>query len=84
MYLYMPIPRRAKHKHAWAWLEMLDMQGLIKGEPWHIKAQHVKDTIEESHPNLFEGNPTQFDVYRLDWRTLTDMMGDDLVARPQR
>ena len=78
MYLYMPIPRRAKHKHAWAWLEMLDMKGLIKGEPWHIKARHVKDTIRESHPNLFEGSPTQFDVYRLDWRTLTQMMGDDL------
>ncbi len=78
MYLYMPIPRRAKHKHAWAWLEMLDMKGLIKGEPWHIKARHVKDTIRESHPGLFEGAPTQFDVYRLDWRTLTQMMGDDL------
>ncbi|MGH1480438.1 MAG: hypothetical protein ACRBM6_17205 [Geminicoccales bacterium] len=78
MYLYMPMPRRAKHKHAWAWLEMLDMKGLIRGDPWHIKAKHVKDTIRESHPNLFDGNPTQFDVYRLDWRTLTQMMGDDL------
>lgn len=78
MYLYMPIPRRAKHKHAWAWLEMLDMKGLIKGEAWHIKAKHVRDTIRESHPGLFEGSPTQFDVYRLDWRTLTHMMGDDL------
>ncbi len=78
MYLYMPIPRRAKHKHAWAWLEMLDLKGLIKGEPWHIKAKHVKDTIRESHPGLFEGSPNQFDVYRLDWRTLTQMMGDEL------
>jgi hypothetical protein len=78
MYLYMPIPRRPKHQHAWAWLEMLDMKGLIKGEPWHIKARHVKDTIRESHPGLFEGSPSQFDVYRLDWRTLTEMMGDDL------
>lgn len=78
MYLYMPLPRRAKHKHAWAWLEMLDMKGLIKGEPWHIKAKHVKDAIRESHPALFEGSPNQFDVYRLDWRTLADMIGDDL------
>jgi hypothetical protein len=78
MYLYMPIPRRPKHQHAWAWLEMLDTKGLIKGEPWHIKARHVKDTIRESHPGLFEGSPSQFDVYRLDWRTLTEMMGDDL------
>lgn len=78
MYLYMPIPRRAKHQHAWAWLEMLDLKGLIKGEAWHIKAKHVKDAIRESHPGLFEGSPTQFDVYRLDWRTLTHMMGDDL------
>ncbi len=78
MYLYMPIPRRAKHQHAWAWLEMLDLKGLIKGEPWHIKAKHVKDTIRESHPGLFEGSPNQFDVYRLDWRTLTQMMDDEL------
>lgn len=85
MYLYMPSPRREKHKHAWAWLEMLDMKGLIKGEPWHIQAKHVKDTVRESHPGLFEGNPTQFDVYRLDWRTLTEMMDDDLdVPRAQR
>ena len=77
MYLYMPIPKLAKHQHAWAWLEMLDMKGLIKGEPWHIKADHVRDSVRESHPGLFEGSPIQFDVYRLDWRTLTEMLGDD-------
>lgn len=78
MYLYMPIPKRARHDEAWAWLEMLDAKGLIKGEPWHIKAKHAKDTIRESHPNLFEGSPSHFDVFRLDWQTLTQMMGDQL------
>ena len=76
MYLYMPIPRRPKHNHAWAWLEMLEIKGLIKGEPWNVNAKHVSNAIRESHPNLFEGSPTQFDIYRLDWRTLTQMMDD--------
>lgn len=78
MYLYMPIPKQAKHQHAWAWLEMLDAKGLIKGTPWHIKANHVKDTVRDSHPGLFHGEPIQFDVYRLDWQALTEMLGDDL------
>jgi hypothetical protein len=78
MYLYMPVPRRARHKAAWTWLETLAKAGLTKGEPWRIKAPHVKETVRQSHAHLFEGEPTHFEVHRLDWRTLTDLMGEEL------
>ncbi len=78
MYLYMPMPRRARHDAAWSWIETLTAEGLIKGDPWHIKADHVKETVRTSHAHLFFDGVDHFDVYRLDWRTLSEMMGDEL------
>ena len=60
------------------WLEMLDAKGLIKGEPWQIQAKHVRASIHESHRSLFDGSPSHFHIYRLDWQSLTEMMGDHL------
>ncbi len=77
MYLYMPMPKEARHQHAWAWLDLLDTKGLVKGSPWHIKTDHVKDTVRKTHPRLFEGDPRHFDVFRLDWQSLTETLGED-------
>ncbi|MGI9502638.1 MAG: hypothetical protein ACR2RE_06245 [Geminicoccaceae bacterium] len=78
MYLYMPMPKRARHDAAWAWIETLQAEGLVKGEPWHIKADHVKETVRQSHGHLFADDTAHFDVYRLDWQALNGMMGDEL------
>ena len=79
MYLYMPIPKRARHDAAWAWIDTLQVEGLIKGVPWHIKADHVKETVRQSHAHLFADDTEHFDVYRLDWQTLNEIMGDELA-----
>ncbi len=79
MYLYMPMPKRARHDAAWAWIEMLQAKGLVKGAPWHIKADYVKETVRQSHAHLFAANTLHFDVYRLDWQTLNEIMGDELA-----
>ncbi|MDH3664545.1 MAG: hypothetical protein OEU92_31785 [Alphaproteobacteria bacterium] len=79
VYLYMPIPKRARHDAAWAWIETLQAEGLIKGEPWHIKAGHVKETVRQSHAHLFADNTAHFDVYRLHWEALSEIMGDELI-----
>ena len=79
MYLYMPMPRDARHGAAWAWIETLRAEGLIKGEPWHIKADHVKETIRQSHAHLFTDETLHFDVYRLDRQTLNEIMGEDVA-----
>jgi len=79
MYLYMPMPKQHRHAAAWDWIETLAAQGLIKGEPWHIKADHVKETVRNSHTHLFTDEPRHFDVYRLDWQTLNKIMEDDLT-----
>ena len=79
MYLYMPMPKRPRHNAAWAWIETLRAEGLIKGEPWHIKAEHVKESVRESYGGLFADDTTHFDVYRLDWQTLQEIMGDELL-----
>ena len=79
MYLYMPMPKRARHDAAWAWIETLQAEGLIKGAPWHIKADHVKETICQSHAHLFADDTVHFDVYRLDWQALNEIMGDELA-----
>ncbi|MEM9627224.1 MAG: hypothetical protein AAGA21_13390 [Pseudomonadota bacterium] len=79
MYLYMPIPRRARHNAAWVWIETLQDEGLVKGDPWPIKADHVKETVRQSHAHLFADDTVHFDVYRLDWQTLSEIMGDELA-----
>lgn len=79
MYLYMPVPRHARHQAAWEWVETLADERLIKGDPWHIKADHVKETVRESHAHLFAEEPQHFDVYRLDWQALTEIMEGDLI-----
>jgi len=79
MYLYMPMPKRPRHEAAWAWIETLGTERLIKGDPWHVKADHVKETVRKSHAHLFADDTTHFDVYRLDWQTLNEMMGEELA-----
>ena len=79
MYLYMPMPKRARHDAAWVWIETLRNEGLIKGDPWHIKADYVKETVRQSHGHLFADNTEHFDVFRLDWQTMNEMMGDELA-----
>lgn len=78
MYLYMPNPKLDRHEAAWAWIETLQAEGLVKGDPWHIKADHVKETVRQSHGHLFTDETVHFDVYRLDWQTLSVMVGDEL------
>lgn len=78
MYLYMPMPRRASHEAAWDWVETLQEGGLIKGEPWQYKADHVKDRIRQSHAELFGDGTEEFEIYRLDWKALNEIMGDEL------
>jgi hypothetical protein len=79
MYLYMPMPKRLQHEAAWDWIDTLAAEGLIKGDPWHIKADHVKETVRKSHAHLFSDEPGHFDVYRLDWQTLSKIMEEELV-----
>lgn len=79
MYLYMPMPKRARHDAAWTWIDTLQADGLVKGSPWHIKADHVKETVRQSHDHLFADDTVHFDVYRLDWQTLNEIMGDELI-----
>lgn len=78
MYLYMPLPKRADNAAAWAWIDTLRDEGLLKGDPWKYKADHVKDRIKQSHADLFEDGTEQFEVYRVDLESLTKIMGDEL------
>lgn len=80
MYLYMPMPRNDRHHAAWGWIETLRAESLIKGTPWHIKADHVKETVRQSHAHLFADDIEHFDVYRLDWQTLSEIIGDELAV----
>ncbi len=77
MYLYMPKPRRADHEDVWAWLAMLRTRRVIEGRTWHIQVEHAPETMRRSHPNLFEGSPSHFEVYRLNWRLLIEVMDED-------
>ncbi len=79
MFLYMPMPKRARHDAAWDWIETLKAEGLIKREPWHVKAGHVNETVRQSHTHLFAEDTVHFDVYRLDWQALNEIMGDELA-----
>lgn len=80
MYLYMPMPKRARHEAAWVWIDALEEQGLIIGDPWPIKVEHVKETLRESHAHLFLDGIEGFDRYRLDWQALNEIMGEELNA----
>lgn len=82
MYLYMPMPKRARHEAAWAWIDALEEQGLIIGDPWDIKVEHVKETVRKSHAHLFIDGVERFDVYRLDWQALNEIMGEELNTPP--
>ena len=80
MYLYMPMPRNDRHDAAWGWIETLKEERLIKGAPWHIKADHVKESVRQSHAHLFTDETEHFDVYRLDWAVLSEILEDELAV----
>lgn len=79
MYLYMPVPRRPRHDSAWAWVETLRAERLIKGDPWPIKAERVKDHVRRDYSHLFADDTVQFEVYRLDWQALHHRMGEEVA-----
>lgn len=80
MYLYMPTPKQATHDAAWNWIDTLRDEGLVIGDPWHIKADHVKETVRQSHAHLFADDTTDFDVFRLDLETLNEIMGNEIMS----
>ena len=67
-----------RHHAAWAWIDTLQAEGLIKGDPWPIKAERIKETVRKSHGHLIDDGTRHFDVYRLDIEALHKIMGDAL------
>ena len=80
MYLYMPMPRRPRHDAAWAWIETLQAEQLIKGHPWPIKAERVKEHVRQNYGHLFSEDTEHFQVYRLDWQALHEFVAEEEVA----
>ncbi|NJO37983.1 MAG: hypothetical protein HC871_10690 [Rhizobiales bacterium] len=78
-YLYMPMPRHPRDDAAWAWVETLQAERLIKGDPWLIRAERVKDDIRQNHGDLFADDTAHFEVYRLDWQALHQFVGDEVA-----
>lgn len=78
LYLYMPLPKRTEHKAAWAWIETLGKEGLIKSDPRRIRADHIKETVKQCHADLFTDEASAFEVYWLDLRKLEEIIGDEL------
>jgi hypothetical protein len=78
VYLYMPVPKRADQKAAWTWIETLESEGLIKGDPRRMRADYVRDAVKQSHADLFSEDAKEFDVYWVDWKALKEIVGDQL------
>jgi hypothetical protein len=78
MYLYMPMPKRPEHKAAWAWIDTLGREGLIKDAPRRVKLDYIKETVKQSHPDLFTDDAQEFEIYWLDFRALEELIGDEL------
>lgn len=74
-FIFLPVPKRPCDRDAWAWLEILEAQELIGWRSWQVKATHVPAAIRQTHPELFEGDPTHFEVYRIDRRLLGEVLG---------
>jgi hypothetical protein len=77
-YLYMPLPKRAEHKAAWAWIETLGQKGLIKSDPRRVKTEYIKETVKQSYADLFAGDVGEFEIYWLDAQKLEEIIGDAL------
>ncbi len=75
-FLYLPMPVRLEDREAWAWLEVLEAQELLGWRSWRIRAEHVAMAVRQSHPELFEGAPTHFEVFRIERRLLGEVLGD--------
>jgi hypothetical protein len=75
LFLYYPIPRRARDRDAWAWLELLEAQEFVGPRSWRIEADKA-DAVRRSHPHLFEGGVQHFEVFRLDRRVMEMVMDE--------
>jgi hypothetical protein len=64
IFLYLPRPRRAIDREAWAWLLMLRSMGAAR-KRWLVTTDHAEATLRKSHAHLFDPPPVCFETYRL-------------------
>ncbi|MEM9450207.1 MAG: hypothetical protein AAGA75_16950 [Cyanobacteria bacterium P01_E01_bin.6] len=74
LFVYLPHPRRNSNRQIWGWIEAMRLSDAIVGGPWQVRVDAVYSRLSDSHAKLLDGNPTHFEIYRLDRKRLADLM----------
>lgn len=66
LFLYLPVPVAADDTDARTFLQIAKDRGLIDGGPWRLSADRQQYWLAEKHARLYQFEPDEFEVYRLD------------------
>ena len=74
LFVYLPMPCKGEDREAWAWVELMQLSKAVRGGPWQVQADALTSRMRDSHPRLFQGKPSSFEVYRIDQTRLADLI----------
>lgn len=76
LFLYLPVPVSADDKDARTFLQIAKDRELIDGGPWRLRVDRQEYWLAEKHARLYEFEPDEFEVYRLDRSELGRVVQD--------
>lgn len=74
IFLYAPKPEPRGLPRLQPWILLLQARNVIKNEPWVVYPADIRAKIRANYPQIMEGEPARFHIYRLDREALSRLV----------
>jgi hypothetical protein len=74
IFLYVPRPEPRGRPRLQPWILLLQARNVIKHEPWVVYPDGIRAKVLKNYPQILDGAPTRFYIYRLDREALSRLM----------
>ncbi len=74
IFLYVPKPEPQGMARLQPWILLLQARNVIKNEPWVVYPADIRSKVRDNYPQILEGRPARFYIYRLDREALSQLV----------
>ncbi len=74
IFLYVPKPEPQGQARLQPWILLLQARNVIKNDPWVVYADGVRSKVLDNYPQLLDGSPGRFYIYRMDREALSRLV----------
>lgn len=74
IFLYVPKPEPQGQPRLQPWIVLLQARNVIKNNPWVVYPNDIRAKVREHYPQILDGAPVRFYIYRLDREALSRLV----------